>query len=111
MIELYIKKHLDQYLKVPVFLEHEEKMPNRFVIFEKTSGGFFNGIHSASVAVQSYAESMYEAANLNEVVKEAMFAMVQLPEIGSVKLNSDYNFTNAETKKYRYQAVFEMKYY
>ena len=26
-------------------------------------------------------------------------------------LNSDYNFTDTETKEYRYQAVFDINYY
>ena len=26
-------------------------------------------------------------------------------------LNSDYNFTDVTTKKYRYQAVYDLKYY
>ena len=37
--------------------------------------------------------------------------MINLDEIASVKLNSDYNFTDEETKQYRYQAVFDIKHY
>lgn len=32
-------------------------------------------------------------------------------KIGSVRLNSDYNFTDIEMKRYRYQAVFDIYYY
>jgi len=34
-----------------------------------------------------------------------------LNEIGKVKLNSDYNFTDTVTKQYRYQAVYDISHY
>lgn len=110
MIELIIKKHLEKILSVPVYLEHEEKMPESFVIFEKTSGGYKNKINSASFAFQSYGKSMYEAARLNEELKDAVFKLVENNNIGGVRLNSDYNFTDTLAKRYRYQAVFDITY-
>ena len=110
MIELIIKKHLEDNLDVPIFLEMQEKMPDSFVIFEKTSGGQKNLINSATFAFQSYADSMYEAAKLNEELKEAILKLRWSKEVGGVKLNSDYNFTDISTKKYRYQAVFDISY-
>ena len=53
---------------------------------------------------------MYEAAKLNEELKEAIFKLRWSKEVGGVKLNSDYNFTDTRTKKYRYQAVFDITY-
>ena len=105
MIELIIKKHLEKNLKVPVYLEKEENMPDSYVIFEKTSGGQKNQINSASFAFQSYAKSMYEAGKLT-----AVFKLQWSKEVGGVRLNSDYNFTDVTTKKYRYQAVFDITY-
>lgn len=110
MIELIIKKHLEDNLDVPIFLEMQEKMPGSFVIFEKTSGGQKNLINSATFAFQSYGDSMYEAAKLNEELKEAILKLRWSKEVGGVKLNSDYNFTDISTKKYRYQAVFDISY-
>ena len=68
-------------------------------------------IKSATFAIQSYADSMFEAASLNEVVKEKMLDIIGEKEITKVSLNSDYNFTDTATKKYRYQAVFDLKHY
>ena len=65
----------------------------------------------AMIAVKSYAESIYEAARLNEEVKTAMLNMADLNDICKVSLNSDYNYTDTEQKKYRYQAVFDIIYY
>lgn len=110
MIELIIKNHLEKNLKVPVYLEMQENMPDSFVIFEKTSGGQKNQINSASFAFQSYGKSMYEAARLNEELKTAVFKLQWSEEVGGVRLNSDYNFTDTTTKRYRYQAVFDITY-
>ena len=54
---------------------------------------------------------MLNAAVLNDKVKKAMDKMIELPEISSCKLNSDYNFTDTETKRYRYQAVYNIVFF
>ncbi|KZK42749.1 Phage-associated protein [Lactococcus cremoris] len=54
---------------------------------------------------------MYEAAKLNEKLKEVVEQLIELNEISNVSLNSDYNFTDTETKEYRYQAVFDINHY
>lgn len=113
MIEVIIKKYLDGHLSVPSFFEHQQNMNmyDSFVIIERTGGRSNNQLKSAVVAIQSYASSMYKAAALNEKVKEVAANMVELDSIARVQLNSDYNFTDTETKKYRYQAVFDINYY
>jgi hypothetical protein len=112
MIEISILEHLKRELyPVPVHLERPDPEPHRFVIFEKTGSGRKNKLSSSTFAFQSYAETMYQAAVLNELVKSAVENLIVLNEIGSVKLNSDYNFTDTTTKQYRYQAVFDISHY
>ena len=111
MIEVIIKQYLDEHLDVPSYFEHDSQEPARFVIIDRTGGNAQTGLKTAVIAFQSYADSLYEAASLNERVKEVVEGMIWLDDIASVKLNSDYNFTDTETKRYRYQAVFEFKYY
>lgn len=111
MIEVIIKQYLDEHLDVPSYLEHDSQEPARFVMIERTGGNSQMGLKTAVMALQSYAESLYEAASLNERVKKVVANMVELDAIASVRLNSDYNFTDTETKRYRYQAVFEIYYY
>ena len=43
-------------------------------------------------------------------IKNALESIVYETEIASAKLNSDYNYTNTQTKEYRYQAVYEFTY-
>ena len=102
MIELVIKKFLDGQLDVPSFFEHKPNMPESYVILEKTGSGGSDYVHSATFAFQSYAPSLQKAAELN---------LITVNEISGVHHNSDYNFTDTETKQYRYQAVYDINYF
>ena len=110
MIEKTILDYLSNALTVSVYTERREQN-GMFIVIEKVGGGETNHIKSASIAVQSYADSMYEAADLNEHVKAVMKDIIELPNVSKCKLDSDYNFTDTTTKKYRYQAVFDLIYY
>lgn len=112
MIEKVILDYLKAELAVPVLMEKPDlSLYPRFVLFEKTGSGRSNRLPSSTFAFQSYAESMYQAAVLNDAVKTAVDNLVTLDEIGSVRLNSDYNYTDTNTKKYRYQAVYDISHY
>lgn len=111
MIELTILNHLKTKLSVPVYLEEPETKPARYVLFEKTGSGRSNRLGSSTFAFQSYAESLYQAAELNELVKAAVESLIETQDIAKAKLNSDYNYTDTATKRYRYQAVFDIYHY
>lgn len=111
MIEKIISDYLTRTLPVPAYPEEPEYRPGKYILVEKTGGGNVNYINSATVAIQSYAESLYLAAELNKAVKTTMKDIVQLDEICSIELNSDYRYTDTETKRYRYQAVYDITYY
>lgn len=111
MIELIILNHLKDKLDVPVSLEKLPKETGAYVVFEKTSSEKSNHLPDATIAFQSYGESLYKAVMLNEEVKEAVEQMIELDEIRGITLNSDYNFTDTTTKEYRYQAVYDIRYY
>lgn len=108
MIEKTVLDYLTERLSVPVYMEMPEQMPDSFVLIEKTGGGRDNHIDRATIALQSYAPSMYEAAELNYVVKALMDAMPDTENVFRCKLNSDYNFTDTSVKRYRYQAVYDL---
>ena len=110
MIEIVLLNYLEEVLSVDVFMEIPPNPPDKYVRIEKTGSGEEEHINMATFALQSYADSMYEAALLNREVIEKMKNMITLDEIFKVKLNSDYNFTDLSTKKYRYQCIFDITY-
>ena len=112
MIEEVIIKYLNQNSAVPAYAEKPLKPSNQFLIVEKTGSTHADMLGRATIVVQSHAESMYEAASLNETVKGLMKTMPELlPTVSDVTVNSDYNYTDTTKKKYRYQAVFDVVYY
>jgi hypothetical protein len=114
MIEQIIYDYLKTSLsgdEIPVYMERPATPPSCYVLIEKTGGGEDNHIQRATVAVQSINTSLLNTAVLNEKVKEFMRAAISLDKIAKVECNSDYNFTDSSTKTYRYQAIFDIKYY
>lgn len=108
MIEKKVLDWLDTQLSVPVYMERPLDVPESYVLLEKTGSSMENWIYSVMIAVQSYAPTLLGAAQLNELVKTAMLNMIERGDVSSVRLNSDYNYTDTATKSYRYQAVFDI---
>ena len=103
----YLAAHgFDAYAEEPA----EPQAPPYFVI-QKTGGRGSSKLRRATVAVQSYGATMQGAAASNNVVIGLLLGMTALDEIAAVSLNSDYNYTDTATKRYRYQAVFDITYY
>ena len=111
MIEKIVLDYLSTTLAVPVYMEVPENPPGVFVLVEKTGSSLANRINRTTLAVQSWAKTMMEAAELNEQVKATMDELDALDAISACRLNSDYNFTDTTTKHYRYQAVFDLVFY
>ncbi len=111
MIELIVKDWLAQKLAAPVCLEVPAGPPASFVVVEKTGSGRKDHIASATLAVQSYADTLYKAALLNEEVKAAMDRLPEHPAVSAARLNSDYPFNDTAAKRRRYQAVYDVTYH
>lgn len=111
IIEALVIAFLQSNLTVPVYAERPEKPDPSYVIVEKVGGDETNQIPRATLAVQSHAGSMLEAATLNAQVKRVMKTLIEDDRVSRCHINSDYNFTDEETKTYRYQAVFDITYY
>lgn len=114
MIEKIILDHLNRNLSnnvkaVMELPEGEDPIP--IVVIVKTGSGKTNMLSNATLAIQSYGNSLYNAAMLNEEVKTIMEEAVCLDEISKVKLNTDYEYNDITRKRYRYQAVYEIYHY
>ena len=96
--------------QIPVYMERPANCPDEFVLIEKTGGGATDHIERGTFAIQSISTSLYKSACLNDTVKNKMLHLTEKTPIMRCHLNSDYNFTNTNTKEYRYQAVYEINY-
>ena len=112
MIEVDIKKFIDDNLDYPAYMELPGNLTGSCYIIEKLGGGRDEYIDTATVAIQTYAPSMYMAASASETMINAMLTDFEaLPNITKVELNSSYNYPDTKIKYYRYQAVFDIHYY
>ena len=105
MIEKTILDYLGEHLTVPVYMEEPIDKPASYVLIERTGSSESDLIETTTLALQSYSASLYDAAVLNMAVKARIKQAVELPSVSAVYINSDYNFTDTETKRYRYQCV------
>lgn len=111
VIEYVLLDFLLENLTVPVYMEEPDEMTSKYVLIEKTGANVSDRINTATFALQSYGASLEDAIDLNEEVKAVMDDLFYYDQrICSCKLNSDYNFTDSETKRYRYQAVYTITY-
>lgn len=119
MIEITILNYLSNVFgeEIPVLMELPEvpsedypEFPEKLITIELVGKKRANHVCSASIAFQSYGNSLYEAAALDERVRAAVDDMVILDDIGSTKLSSNYNFTDTRTKRCRYQCIYDIYY-
>lgn len=93
---------------VQAYGDEPQPAPERFVTVEQVGGGEDNLITRADIAVQSWAQTRAEAAELNQTVIATMKRSVEESEISKCHLDTTYNFTDATKKRPRYQAIFEV---
>lgn len=112
MIETVLLNYLNTAeLSATVYMEQPKVKPEAFFVLEKTGGTQTNHINESNFAIQSNAPTLALAAEMNEQIKAAMLDAITLDEISRVEINGDYNYTDAATKQYRYQAVFVITHY
>ena len=111
MIEEIIRNYLLPLLAVPVYVDIPAEPPASYVSIERTGGGEVEHIREATIALQSYGTRKSAAATLHETVMSAMNGLITLDRISACDLNAEYDFTDTETKRYRYQAVYNIVYY
>ena len=110
IIEVYLIEYLTEELGVNVYGQEEDAEEGTYVVIEKLGSYVENFARHATIALKSYGTTLLESAELNERVKNAMDDVIKKPEISCSKLNTDYNYTDTTTKKYRYQAVYDLVY-
>lgn len=111
MIEKVILDFVADALDVPVRMEIPADRPPRLVVLKRSGRGRENGLYAANLIAESHAESLVQAAELNEQVKAVLDGLDTLDQISSAELATDYPVTDTGSKQYRYQAVYEIYHY
>ena len=111
MIEKTILDYVSAALPVAVEMEVPAGPPARYVVLKRSGQGRENGLEASNLIADSHAESLLEAARLNEQVKAVLDELDTLDEISSAQLATDYPLTDTTNKKCRYQAVYEIYHY
>ena len=113
IIEELLRNFLSEKLAYPVLTEIPDRdIPEQFYLIEKTGGSISNHIERSTITIQSYGSSLYDSSVMNEQLKYAMeYNAISIPEIVSIDLDGDYNYTDTTEKKYRYQAVLDIVHY
>lgn len=110
MIETIVRDHLTA-AGFPSYMEVPENPEAEYLLIEKTGSSKRNTIRSAAIAIQCVSrKSLFRAAQMCDQVIDVMEGLADEEEVFGCKLVSDYNYTNTETKEYRYQAIFTINY-
>lgn len=113
VIEEKLRAFIMDKADIECFFEEPELSfrPDKYYIVEKLGGSERNHLTTAQFAVQSYAPSMLEAMAMNHAVIEVLKGFSILDSVCRCARVSDYNFTDTQTHRYRYQAIFNVTYY
>ena len=111
MIEKIIRDYLLTVLNVPVYVDVPANPGDSYVVIDRTGGSETEYIRSATVAVQSYGGRKTTAAALHEQILALLPAIATGEKVSACNVNAEYDYTDEETKRYRYQAVFDIVYY
>ena len=108
-VEVSIISGLGTVLDVTVYADVPKNRPDSFVTVERTGGGrdAYGLIDRPTIAVQSWAKTRYEAAQLANTVDAVMHSLVGYDGITSVVTNTITNFPSSDGVP-RYQGLYEI---
>ena len=94
---------------IGVYLETPQTLPQSFVVLQIAERDEENYINGVTMEFRSYAQSKYEAAILDEKVRNAMKTLHEGSDI-SAKLGGGNDSTDTALKMYRYRSYFNLYY-
>lgn len=116
MLELIVYNYLSVVLDAPVVFTEPtvpewEAVPEKYVLIKKLSEKNDNHLRSGSLALKSYAKTVYDAAVLDRTVRDAVDRLPELDAVASAKLSSSYDSSDTVRKINRYQSVYDFVFY
>lgn len=112
MIEKTILNYLKGVLSVPVYIgEKPNNKTSEYVVLKVIDNGRINMIDAVTFNIESYSTTLQKAAELNALVKDAMFNAITLNSVSSSKCGGGGQNIDTATKTYCYECVFNLFYY
>ena len=111
MIEDLMLDTLNELLDVPVYPEIPEQTEEEYVILNLVKGTNRYGLAEMSIICDSYASSMYLAAQLNGQVERALESLISFSWIRDITRNSSYPANDTTKKGYRHNCNYDCYYY
>lgn len=110
MIEETVKSYLETVFEdIPIYLETPKDMPEKFIVFQLIDRGKENYINAVTLEFRCFAGSKYDAALLDESLRNAMEAFHEGTDI-SCHLGGGNDDQDSVLKKYRYRSYFNLYY-
>lgn len=110
IIEAIVIKYLSDVLGVPVYAEEPADKTLPYVVIEQTGGNKRDWLVSASIALDSFADTKEKAMELNNRVIDAMDVFPLVTNVSRSQLNSTYNATDISAKRYCYTCTYDVTY-
>jgi hypothetical protein len=108
MIESVLISYFNS-LDIPCGIMLPDPLPRGgFIVLDRIGTGKTNHVTSYEIAIQSYGDTAFSAASLNEVVIEAMENLLEDDRFSRIHLNNSQMQTDTERKLNRYQSTFEI---
>lgn len=112
MIEAIIVKYLKEQLNIKVSTETPSNPPNEYLVVMTTNERkIAPNIEACLCSIMAYSDTMQNASELNERVKDAMEQICSLNDVTACNLNAGGNDTDTQRKKYRYRTTYDITYY
>ncbi|MCL2492508.1 MAG: hypothetical protein FWF33_00490 [Clostridiales bacterium] len=112
-IEAEIINYLESRVDVPVYADVPEERPESFVTVERVGGSISNHvIDTANIAVQSWADTRYNASELADRVDTAILSMpAAIGGVTRIRRDTVYNFPDPDHISGRYQGEYDVTFY
>mgnify|MGYP003320322024 CR=1 FL=1 len=109
----YLKTKLED---ISLYLDEPGELPDEYISMKRIASGLTDHIGAATLEFQCYAPSKYEAAALDEELKNTLlgygsgYGITETPEVSACKFGGSNDATDPGTKKYRYRSYYNFFY-
>ena len=111
MIEVTLRNYLSDNMDIPVLMEHPQTSVKKYILLQLADASIVNHIDMATIFVNVYADSLYEAAELRDKVKELLLNAIFITGIAKSSLGQDQAATDSANHLYQYSLTFNFYYY